>query len=373
MAARLVFERASAATEHQLRRLLRDNPLSGRIRVSLEREPDAFHAAGISGDSFQLMLARDGDSGAILGSGSRFELPMYVNGRVHRVGYFGELRAEGGLRQRRQLLFGSYRKMREFHDAGDVDFYLTTIVADNTPARRLLEAGLGDMPTYRPLESMITFTIPAAHGARRARGGAGAWTKPASDAQLADIAFALGRQGPDYNFHPEWTRENLRSGERCRGLASSDFFVSRRGGEFRACLALWDQRQFKQTVIRGYSPSLGKLRPLINLAAPLLSRPRLPAPGTRLESAFLSHVVADPDDAEALVNLVARACREAVRRKIDYVMLAFAERNPLAAELRRQFSCHEYISVIYIVHWEDGAAAAAEIDDRMPHPEVAIL
>jgi hypothetical protein len=371
MSGNLTFEAATATTEPQLRRLLRDNPVSGEIHVSLEREPDAFYAAGISGDSWQMMLARDHSTGNVIASGGRFELDVYINGEARRTGYFGELRAEGGLRQRRKLLFGSYQKMHDFHEAGDVPFYLTTIVADNTPARRLLEAGLGDMPTYRPLEPMVTLTIPVGVAARRGKGKDDISAARASE--IGEIAAALARQGPGYQFHPVWSKDTLTSEIRCRGLAPEDFFILRNDGVLRGCLALWDQREFKQTVIRGYSKRLGRVRPLFNLVAPMFSRPRLPPPGSQLQSAFLSHVAVQQDDEEALVSLIGHACHAARLRKLDYVMVAFAERNPLAESVRKNFSCHEYVSMIYVVYWKDSIEAVDNLDDRIPHPEVAIL
>ena len=112
---------------------------------------------------------------------------------------------------------------------------------------------------------------------------------------------------------------------------------------------------------------------MFNLVAPALGRPRLPSPGHSLQSAFLSHVAVAADDDEAIVALISEACRDALARGIDYVMLAFAERNPLAAAVRARFPCHSYVSMIYVVYWDDGKEAAAQLDDRIPHPEVAIL
>ena len=371
MSTELTFSAATEATEPGLRRLLRDNPLTGNIRVSLEREPNAFDAAGISGDVFQMMLASTGEHQHVIASGGRFELMAWINGTPQRIGYFGELRAEGGLRTRRELLFGSYRKMREFHAAGDVSFYLTTIIEDNHRARRLLEAGLGDMPTYRPLESMVTFTIPARLGARRRRRSD--CVSRASLAHRPGIVERLLAHGEACQFAPVWTEETLASKRRCRGLRTDDFFVWPGDDGIRACLALWDQRAFKQTVIHGYAPRLARARPFLNIVAPLVRRPRLPARGARLESAFLSHLAVGEDDDEALISLVAMACEHAAQRGIDYVMLGLANRHPLAAVVRKRFPCHEYVSVIYVVFWEDGRAAAEALDGRLPQPEVAIL
>ena len=370
MSTELTFEAATEATEPQLRKLLRDNPLTGDINVSLEREPNAFHAAGISGDEFQMMLAFGDEPRSLIASGGRFELETYINGIETRIGYFGELRAQGGLRTRRKLLLGSYQAMRRFHEAGNVSFYLTTIIADNHRARRLLEAGLGDMPTYQPLEEMVTFTIPARLGARRR---SPRHIEPGSTEQLAPIAARLAEHGLNYQFHPVWHEDTLRSATRCRGLAPEDFLLCRDNGELCGCLALWDQRAFKQTVIRGYSRKLGRVRPLLNIAAPIIGRPRLPPTGARLESAFLSHVAIHEDDEESLLALVAGSCEQATKRGIDYVMISFAQRNPLAKVVRRRFPCHDYVSVIYAVFWGDGTNAVSQLDSRIPLPEVAIL
>ena len=46
MSSTAIFETATSTTEHKFREMLRHNPVGGEIQVSLEREPNAFHAAG---------------------------------------------------------------------------------------------------------------------------------------------------------------------------------------------------------------------------------------------------------------------------------------------------------------------------------------
>jgi hypothetical protein len=261
--------------------------------------------------------------------------------------------------------------MRSYHESGNVRIYFTTIVVDNHAARRLLEARLGDMPCYQPLEAMVTFIIPAKAGASGRQ--LSRKVDAANDSHLDSIVKMLSDHGPRYQFHPVWGENTMRSADRCRGLSPQDFFVCRDRDRSTGCLALWDQRSFKQTVIRGYAGRLGAIRPFFNIVTPLIGRPRLPVPGTRLETAFLSHVVGDPDDEETLTALIRHACRQALHRGLDYVMIAFAERNPLSAIISRRFRCHSYVSMIYLVYWDDGASEAARLDGRIPHPEMAIL
>jgi len=371
MSADVEFKLAAARTEGQFRQMLRENALAGSINVLLTREPNAFHAAEISGDVYELMLAYQRETGRLLGGGARFEFDAYVNGDVGRIGYLGELRIQGGLKQRRKLLLNAYRAMRVQHEKGSVPCYITTIISDNTSTRRLLEAGLSDMPTYQPLETLVTLTIPVRQAARHT--SLQTRVERCSDDQLDELALRLDISGRDYQFHPAWTAETLRSGKRCRGIRPSDFFVARDDDGIRGACCLWDQRAFKQTVVAGYSKRLARARPFFNIVAPILRQPRLPPPGQNIQSAFLSHISVDHGDEATLMTLIGHAAREATSRGIDYLMLGLAGRNPFASFLQKRFSCHRYESMIYLVYWEDGREYASTIDTRIPHPEVAIL
>ena len=160
------FEPATHTSEAVARKLLRDNPVSGRIEVSLEREPNALYAAAVGGDEYQVILAWSGKRNEPVGVGTRCELDAWVNGESCRLGYLSELRSTGGFRFRRSLLVQAYQALRRHHEKGGADIYLTTIIEDNVAARRLLEAGIADMPIYRPLENLVTLVIPVRAGAR---------------------------------------------------------------------------------------------------------------------------------------------------------------------------------------------------------------
>jgi len=365
------FEPATEATEASVRKLLIENPVSGSIRVSLEHEPNALHAAAVRGDDYQVILAYSGTDPEPVGVGARSELDAWINGEVQRIGYLSELRVAGGFKFRRSLLIQAYRSLRSYHEKGRAAFYLTTIIADNMAARRLLEAGVSDLPRYQPLENLVTLVIPTGAGSR-VRSGSFEIRK-AGETDLPGILTKLERDGRKFQFYPHWSERSLKSPARCRGLSTRDFLILNEGGETRACLALWDQQTFKQSVVRGYSSSLRQLRPIYNLLAPVVRRPRLPPPGARLSHAFLSHVAVSPDDPEAAVALVRAACREAAGQGLDYVMIGFAERNPLCRVVAGRFPCHRYTSVMYVVFWDDGRQAAENIDGRLAHPELAIL
>src|SRR6185436_3084470 len=114
-------------------------------------------------------------------------------------------------------------------------------------------------------------------------------------------------------------------------------------------------------------------RPLVEVSARLLGTPRLPRPGRAISHAYLSHVAVDDDDAEVFEALLARACNDAYDAGHACLIVGFADRHPFLPIVQRHYRSWTYSSVLYAVCWEDGPAALAGIDRRIPHLEVGLL
>jgi hypothetical protein len=295
----------------------------------------------------------------------------FVNGLPGPVGYLGQLRIDQRQPARRRLFRGGYEKLHALHQDGAAPYYVTTIVEDNRPARRLLEAGLQGLPRYEPVEEIVTLVVPLT---RRLRGGGPlAVVGRAAPGDAGAIVDCLQRNGRRHQFARLWTADDLACPERTRGLDVTDFFIHRSAGRVEGCLAVWDQGDFKQTVVRGYAPWLARTRPLVNVFGPLLRQPRLPPPGARLASAFVSHLAVDADAGDVALPLIRAAYTQARERGLDYILLGLARRHPLLPSVRRRFAHREYVSVLYRVYWPEDVARLPKLDDRIPHLEVATL
>lgn len=356
------MEPAVPEDDPELRRLLRDNPMDGEIRVSLEREPNAFLAAAVEGEPHRTIVARL-PGGEIAGMGSRSVWNAFVNGEPCRLGYLSQLRVDRKYRGRMRLLTAGYGLIRSFRGPDELPFDLTSIVADNEIARRLLSAGLAGLPAYREIEGFTTLVIPVTSRARKVSS-----VERGTREAIPDIVSCLNRRR--HQFALRVTADDLLSPERSRGLKPKDFFLD---AGARGCLALWDQSGFKQVVVRGYAPRLARWRPWINRLSPLLGTPELPDPGSLLPHAWISHVAVDGDNPEVFQTLIEAAYAEARDRGYVYLITGFAARHPWLPWLRRRFRPREYASVLYAVHWEDGTGAVEALDGRMPHVEAAIL
>jgi hypothetical protein len=132
---------------------------------------------------------------------------------------------------------------------------------------------------------------------------------------------------------------------------------------------MWDQRGFKQVIVRGYSRRLARLRRVVNLAGPWVGVPTLPAVGRPLEFVYLSHVAVDDDRPDVTAALVSEA-RRRIPDSVSYMVTTFAEGSPMLSAAGRH---RRYRSALYLACWADGSHVVESLDARLPHPEVAIL
>ncbi len=363
------FGVAGPSDEAECRALLRD-PMEGTIRLALEREPDSRLAALIEGDRHHTVVARDRQSGRILGIGSRAVRKVWIDGRPQRLGYLGQLRRIPVMRRRMRLLAAAFAEMERTRRPDEAPYDLTSIASDNLPARRLLERGVAGLPAYRPVCEIDTVIMPAS---RRDSGRKPPGVSPGGDALLPAIADCLQRNLSRFRFAPFWTANDLRSATRTRGLDPAEFFVIRRGDRVTACLALWDQRRFKQVRVTGYASGLRLARPWVNAAFRLVGLPGLPAAGSTVDLGHLSHLAVDDDDPESFRALVVAARRAARRRGLDRLALGLTTMHPLHKTLRLPPGCREYRSRLYLVHDGSRRLPASALQGGAPHVEVATL
>ncbi len=359
---------AQPRDDEAIRALLRRHAMGGAIELTLEREPDTRLAAAVEGDPHHTVIVREQATGNIVGVGARSVRDVWFNGRPARLGYLGMLRREPQLLGHRHVLQQSLELLESTRGDDELRFDLTSIVTDNHAARRLLERGLRGLPTYTPWVQWVTLMIPTT---RRAAPIDPDITAARRD-DLPHLTEHLNRHYRARQFAPRITSEELLSPGRSRGLALDDFLLLRCHGEILGCMACWDQRSFKQVVVRRYSPGLTIARPLVNGWLRLSGQPCLPAPGQALRMGYLSHVATD-EDPSILARLVQSARAMAAARGLDYLALGLCTTDPALLLLCQRFKPRTYHSNLYLVSSNERAVHIELPDGRQPWIEIATL
>jgi hypothetical protein len=357
------FAMAEDADEAGIRRLLRENSMPGAVSVTFEREPDYFHGTGLAGGVDQTIVAYEENRLSCMGRCTRRH--CWVDGRARRVGYLSELRLDARARRRFIMVRDGYRFFRQ--QSWD-DLLFTSIASDNARARRLLESGVRGLPAYEFLGELMTLLIAVPRHAR----ASGLRVEPATAADLPGVVRLLNGQGQRYQFATVWTEVHLR-GLAAHGLTIERMQLAKVDGQLVACGALWDQRGFRQTVIRGYAGPLRVALPLVNLTHQLLRRPRLPAPGTVLAQAFLSPLAFEAGAEELLSAFVEAFFPLAASATVEWLTLALPARDVRVQQLRRRFHVRTWPSRLYRVVWPESAAPEDLARSTPLLPDVALL
>ena len=367
----ITYDLATPADGAALRRLLRENPMPGSISLSFEREPCYFHASALEGPFHQTLVARESDTGNIVGLASRSVRPMFLNGLAQSVGYLSQLRIHRKYGKSLFLARGLTRGFEFFqklHADRQAPFYLMSIIADNAPARRLLASGFPGFPRLHEYARLFTYAIypvrprrplPLPRSLRLVRG---------DDNRVHAIVDCLERNGARKQFAPHWTADSLFTAD----LTPAAFFLALDGKRVVGCLACWDQSRFKQTVVRGYSGPIARWRPLINALSKFGGWPTLPNPHTPLHYCYASHLAIDDDDPQVFAALLRALYNHAAAQNYSYFMIGLSEANPLC-EIVKTYRPITYIGQLYLVAWEDGQEAVTHVDHRIPAPEIAVL
>ena len=360
------FARATPDDDAAIRRLLRDNPLSGAISLSFEREPGYFAGAHLTGASDDTILAFE--NARLVCMGRCTTRAGSLDGTARRIAYLGELRLDATAANRLALLRGGYRFFRERSTAAPADFTFTSISADNHRALRLLERGLPGFPTYTFLTEFVTLVLAVPRRPLRTALA----TVPASPDRLDALVSLLNDHAHRHSLAPVWTAENLLALGR-HGLPVEHFQLSFAGSRLVAAAAIWDQRAFRQTVIRGYEPALATPRPLPNLSAPPFGPPPLPPARSTLATAYLSPLALAADHGAALPDFVAASLNAARARHLEFLTLGLVAPDPRLPRLVQRFGPRLYRSRLYRVTWPDDPPPALSLGSAPLWPEVSLL
>lgn len=324
-----------------------DDGFGGEIAVKFTREPDPFASLLADGDGVVVPVVREVASGRLIGMGACVTRQAWVNGEQVKVGYLTGLKALPEFRRGVPLIPQVYAFLRA--QTPDVRCYYTTILTENTLARRLLERNRRGMPEYRPVGEYVThcFRVAGRRSAPRTI------LRSGSVAELVELTAASGG------------RFNLAAVDAPPSVRDADVRILRdQTGRALAWCAAVDQRATKQYVITKYG---GRYERIAKLPVHWTGYPRLPRPGIPANYVSIAALGAAHDD-PALIGQLLRAVG-AEERDRDFAMIGLAAGHRFEAALDglRTIS---YSSQLYTVHFDENCVA---LDERPIDLDVGLL
>ena len=360
---------AAPADDASIRRLVKRQPVPGRITVAFEREPDFSLGCAVTGEDYRILVARAGEDAEVVGVACRSVRHVFLNGREQRLGYLGQLRVDERFRGR-WLISRGFSLLRQLHEDDPVPAYLAAIIGGNPEATGVLVRRRRKLfPYFHAVADYCTLALDAHR--RKGPLACNARISPASPDELAELADFLRAQGRDRQFFPVWTEEALRN-LAALGLRIEDLQIARRDKRIVGVTGLWDQAAYKQTVVRSYSGWLKAVAPFWNSSAAWFGRSALPRPGEKLRSAYAALICVANDDSAVFGSLLREVYNLASLRGFSYLLVGLDARDPLLP-VAQAYAHVFYASRLYLAEWSDGGHLHEQLDQRPAYVDAATL
>jgi len=356
------FQKAKSEDSQEILEILEENEFKGQISLTYTRRPNAYHSFQQEGQDVELIICRDNKSQRIIGFGAGVVKEAYVDGEKRRICYLFGLRMRKEYRKRARVVHRAYEFLREIFEKKEVDFYISTILAENTYAQQLLEKKRKFMPTYEYIDDYQVYNIKTGLKYKK-DSNLKLRLQQATKEDIPKIIDFINQCGKKYQFYDVLEENDLLTGK-LANLNYNDFYMlmNQQNNELLACGACWEQSSYKQYIVEGYS-GLYKLMLPISMLFPLFGYPSLPKVGSRLDFFILSFWAIkdnDPDIFRSFINLIANQITD-----YPYFSIGLSATNPLI-EILKEKPHFLYQSKVYFVNWDKENRLKEELKQDLP-------
>lgn len=353
------LEQAEATDEAAISDLLALSEMPGWISLSYRSAPGR-HGMPHPGAVSRTLVARGPDG--LAGMVTRSTYSGGLGGGVQTLAYLGHFRIAPTARRRVKLMQRSFETYCQTLGAENA-WAFASLLDRNIPARRLLTAGLPGFPRFTAVGNFTTLVL-----------------RCMSPQPFPEVRHGLPEDMPAV---AEFHRAHLRplapaldptdlAGRRWPELSPQDFLLAERAGRLVGCIALWDQRPFRQLRVTGYRQPIATLRGVANVLGPLTGFPHLPRVGDDLSLAYLSFLTVEPGDHATALWLIRAARMLAGKRGLESVAIGLAADDPFLPRLLDAHRAATYGSCIYAVTCQDGTIPLPG-DFTGMQPEIGLL
>jgi hypothetical protein len=359
MSTNFSFSIAGQSDDNELLFIMREIAMPGPISLTFCCEPSFLFAKNIGCIKSETMICRRNDTGKIVGFGSRSLWNIYQNGEKKTIWYLHSLRSLDEERNS-MLLLRAYRYLHSLPNDSDFPCYLTTILDDNDYAKKVLESGRAGLPIYSKIGTMITHLIPLR--VKKKIRADGINVEKCNPEVLSSAFLCLDDWNGKHDLSLALDLNEMRGPNSLfQDFSFQSLYVSLSGKLINGTLGVWDQKFFKQTVVKSYHQSMKIARYFYNIYSYVKGLPFLPKEGEKINMIFASFLSVKNDDQFVFESLLEKAICDWSGCGYDWLAVGLCKNSPLEKTLIK-YSKREIISSVYFVHWKDDNVVLPKIE-----------
>jgi hypothetical protein len=365
---RFTFDIATAADSREILEILEEGYYKGNISLLYTRREDAYASLMREGEEVTIITCRDTKEDKIAAIALVAIRNLYINGKKKRVGFLSSLKARGEYRQVFHFLHHGYAYFKDIYRQKKLPFYLMTVLEDNDYAIKLFAKRRTFMPNHYGLG---TYAVHAFKTGLKTKYVPGFAFKRCTTEEFPEVLAFLNGKGKSQQFFPVLQAQDFQVGSRY-GLQAHDFYALRdKDNHILAAGAVWDQKEYKQYLVKGYKGIYKCLSPISSLL-PIFGYPHMLSKAGTVLNFFTLSFWAVKDDNPAYFNRFIRLISQA-NQAYRFFVLGMHEDNTLKEALNGipHFS---YRSKIFLADWDKSGHAMSQLDrQRVTYLECGTL
>jgi hypothetical protein len=366
---------ACAKDDLGLKRRMAADVMRGSIDISFRREPSYFSASHIQGDKVDVIQCQSRLDDRIVGLSCRAQTWLNIAGVPTRFGYLADLRGEPSVRGG-TLLARGIKALQILQAREPIARHYCVIFEGNREVENLLTSKRAGLPVFDRVTRVLTPAIMlgrtlAPIDVPKIR------FRVATQGDLPAVVDFLQRELARKNFSPVISIEELQQGK-FKSIRTEDFHLACNGNTIVACLAAWDQSDFRQTHVEAYHGNLRIARPFVNCVVGLASAfgiqarglKKLPQPGQPVSFVYIALAAAEQNNLTYFEALLRFTYNRLCKLKYHYMITSFCEDDVLA----KATSAYKQIpaaGVLYQVRFE--GQSITDLSNRINYVEAACL
>lgn len=318
---------ATDADNAALLDLFGDVPMRGDLVLATQRSPDFFSLYRMQRVD-PVVYVGDAEQG-LMGMCTALIRDGWLDGRVQKVGYLGDLRIRFDRSRAFPRFFGEY--FEALCERTGCSQYYTSLLASNRAAINALtkkRKGRTKQPHYELLRPFTTVSVQLTWKPKRSTNVP---VTSATEADLPAITALLHedhqRRAFGYRFDDGELQHRL---AHWPGFSLNDVMVAKdTSGAIVGVASIWNPTPVKRFEVRAYNGSMRWVKRGYNTAASVLRWPKLPEPGHEFRYAYLCNVSVKGDDARVFRALLEEAYRRLHGTGLHFFSFDLGEGDPL--------------------------------------------
>jgi hypothetical protein len=305
-------------------------PMQGDILMSFERKPNYFVAASVQSEETRVYTCRVNKSYKLVGIFCIGKRRVFINDSIQVQKYFSDLRIIPEFHGS-SLLYRIYKYIFD-QDLLESKIAQTIIFEKNIPmldliVKRKNNKNYNDKFQYYPAGIYNSHMI-SLRGKLKLNRFTNCEIRRASKDDVGVMQEFLIKQAKHKMFYPYYNFENL-NGSYFNNIKIENFYLAFQENKLTGMAGIWDQKEFKQTKIVGYSSLFSLLKPIINLYSKLTGGFELPNIGSVLNYLNVHTILIKEDNLNVFEEIIKQIIIEYKDKSYAYMLIGLDGKDAL--------------------------------------------